>query len=76
MIISDATSYESTCERDSAPGAKSRCECIARNILNYRITHSNEYHIVYEEHDLVGHVDGWQPRSNFLVEEAKQGCTQ
>jgi hypothetical protein len=76
LIISDATSYESTCEWDSGPGGKSRCECVARNILNYRIAHAGEYRMVYEEHDLVGHVEGWQPRSNSLVEEAKQGCTQ
>jgi hypothetical protein len=76
MMISDANSYETMCEGGATPGAKSACECAARNILNYRITHANEYHVVYVPHDVVGHVDGWQPRSNAVVEEAKRGCAQ
>ena len=75
MMNAEATSNRSSCQRDPTGYAHVDCHCLAEKVLDYRIAHANDYQVVYDPHDLVGHVTGWAQVPD-VVQSAKQSCAK
>jgi hypothetical protein len=55
-MLSEANANESRCKNKLAGFARVNCRCFAKTVLDYRIAHASDYQLVFEQHDLVGHI--------------------